>query len=889
MCRTWRAAVFLSFLTLSLAGKKVSVKEVVFDSAVSDIQWLGEDQKTVITQTAKGRLYRSTNGGETWNDITDFFKVDVPGSSPQPFVAESMTKSPADPNTILVSGNRKTNFISSSRGSSWKKLRQKSQIHTVIFHKTRPTWLLLSTWTSTCNKKKDSNSAPEPPEDGGGPCNHQLFLSKDLGKTFSLVQNYVVQFSWGDPTMNQQDRIYFTHFRKKTGDQPKLYIWSSDVDFAYMDADVKFWGSPVTMVALGNKFLVSHKFIFVAKVKDVAAQTVMLMVSADGGRTFNAAQLPTEIDEKSYTVLDTSEGLVMLHVNHGAKEAQVGNVYISDDKGYRFTLSLPNNVRGTNGDCEFDKVLSLEGVYMANFKETKSSDTSGGVDDKTKEAAEESQALEEETKSGTEVDKRRAPKSKAKEESVVRTVISFDKGGAWSYLKPPRVDSTGKQIECPPDKCWLHLHGITNFHNYAPFYSTENAIGIIMGTGNVGPSLRFEPDQTNTYISRNGGLTWMEAHKGAFIYEYGDHGGLVVMADDVRKTKLVVFSWNEGQSWYDFELSSMPVEVDNIVTEPNATSTKFLLYGTRGDTGVMYHLDFESLGQALCKGVWAADSVSSDYEMWSPSDGKNTEKCLMGKQVTYTRRKQTSECFNGEKFERPVSRKNCECTQEDFECEVGFTRPVGSTECRFADDGSIKIPLSCARNDHFFATGYRKVVGDTCEGGWQPQQVSVACPAKPMSKGAWSVLGALGMLAVVLAAVNMLSQNDRVKGIFANYGFESFGAVRYANIGSKAPESALDSVGTRFDADFIEGDQDDFDAPQLMNYTNDRDRDSRDRDRDRDSRDREETRRSALDTASEAVPRLARPPGGGLSIPSASARPFPLLLEFAFHGAAQQL
>ncbi|CAK8990275.1 unnamed protein product [Durusdinium trenchii] len=456
-------------------------------------------------------------------------------------------------------------------------------------------------------------------------------------------------------------------------------------------------------------------------------------------RRIHLRQLPTEIDEKSYTVLDTSEGLVMLHVNHGAKEARVGNVYISDDKGYRFTLSLPNNVRGTNGDCEFDKVLSLEGVYMANYKETKSSDTSGGVDDKTKACAE----LHVERRLvfcvGAQVDKRRAPKSKAKEESVIRTVISFDKGGAWSYLKPPRVDSTGKQIECPVDKCWLHLHGITNFHNYAPFYSTENAIGIIMGTGNVGTSLRFEPDQTNTYLSRNGGLTWIEAHKGAFIYEYGDHGGLVVMADDVRKTKLVVFSWNEGQSWYDFELSSMPVEVDNIVTEPNATSTKFLLYGTRGDTGVMYHLDFESLGQPLCKGVWASDSVSSDYETWIPSDGKNTEKCLMGKQVTYTRRKQTSECFNGEKFERPVSRKNCECTQEDFECEVGFTRPVGSTECRFADDGSIKIPLSCARNDHFFANGYRKVVGDTCEGGWQPQQVSVACPAKPMSKGhSWS-------------------------------------------------------------------------------------------------------------------------------------------------------
>lgn len=859
-----KAILLLAVVSLARAGKKVSVKEVVFDSAVSDIQWLGEDQKTVITQTTKGRLYRSTNGGETWNDITDYFKVDVPGSAPQPFTAESMSKSPADPNTILVSGNKKTNFISSNRGSSWKKIRQRSQIHTVMFHKTRPSWLLLSTWTSTCNRKDKSSAPAEGEEDGGGPCNHMLYLSRDLGKTFSLVQNYVVQFSWGDPSMGQQDRIYFTHFRKKTGDQPKLYIWSNDVDFAYMEADGR---RSTTMVPMGNKFLVSHKFIFVAKVKDVTTQTVNLMVSADGGRSFNAAQLPTEIDEKSYTVLDTSEGLVMLHVNHGAKENQVGNVYISDEKGFRFTLSLPNNVRGTNGDCEFDKVLSLEGVYMANFKDIpRSGDSASSGAEVAKEAAAESEALEGEAAAGTEVDKRRAPKSKAKEESVVRTVISFDKGGVWSYLKPPRVDSTGKQIDCPPDKCWLHLHGITNFHNYAPFYSTENAIGIIMGTGNVGPYLRFEPDQTNTYLSRDGGLTWLEAHKGAFIYEYGDHGGLVVMADDVRKTKLVVFSWNEGQSWYDFELSSMPIEVDNIVTEPNATSTKFLLYGTRGDTGVMYHLNFETLGQPLCKGVWAADSVSSDYETWSPSDGKSTEKCLMGKQATYTRRKQTSECFNGEKFERPISKKNCECTQENFECEVGFTRAVGSMDCKYADDGSIKIPYSCARNDHFFATGYRKVVGDTCEGGWQPQQVSVPCPPKPMSKGAWSVLGALGMLAVVLFAVNYLSQNDRMKGVFANYGFASHSAVQYAGIGVKQPESALDSVGTRFDAEFIEGDQDDFDAPQLMNYTSDAGPRDRDRDRDRDLRDRgrdrgDDARRTALDTAATEVPKLAKPPG----------------------------
>lgn len=36
-------------------------------------------------------------------------------------------------------------------------------------------------------------------------------------------------------------------------------------------------------------------------------------------------------------------------------------------------------------------------------------------------------------------------------------------------------------------------------------------------------------------------------------------------------------------------------------------------------SGVLFHLDFAALNQQKCKGIWAADSVSSDYETWSPS------------------------------------------------------------------------------------------------------------------------------------------------------------------------------------------------------------------------------------------------------------------------------
>lgn len=852
-------AALLCLVTHADTGKKVAVKEVVFDSAVADIQWLGPDQKTVLVQTSKGRLYRSTNGGEKWNDITDQLKTQpADEGGGESIVVDHITKSPADANTVLVAGTQRTHFISQNGGETFRRVKQKANIHTFIFHKTRPKWALLSTWTTACESKKGlSKSDDDEDSPAEGPCNHMLYITKDMGKTFNLVTSYVVQFSWGDPAHEQQDRIYFTHFREKKGDQPKLYVWSQDVDFAYSDDAGRH---ETKAVHHGNKFMVSHRFIFVAKLKDASTQTVSLMVSSDGGVSFRQAKLPTDIEEKSYTVLDTSEGVVMLHVNHGYN---VGNVYVSSSDGTRFTLSLPNNVRSSTGDCEFDKVLSLEGVYLAN--QHKGAGAATGKKEEESKAAED---LEGEAEGGTAVDKRRGASGKGKEETVVRTVISFDKGGAWSYLKAPKVDSLGKKLDCPPDRCWLHLHGVTNFHNYAPFYSTENAVGIVMGTGNVGPYLRFEPDQTNTYLSRDGGLTWVEAHKGAFIYEFGDHGGLLVMADDIRKTKQVVFSWNEGMSWYDFELSDFPMMVDNVVIEPNATSTKFLLYGTRGDSGAMYHLDFEALGQSLCKGVWAADSVSSDYETWLPSDGKSSESCMLGRQVTYTRRKQTSECFNGEKFERPVVKKNCECTQEDFECEMGFLRQVDSTECKFINDGTLEAPRACSSSDVYYTNGYRKVVADTCEGGWQPEKVAVPCPAKQLSKGAMSVLGSISLVVVLMVAVNYLSRSDQFKGMFANYGMDSFGSVKYSTIGGRNIENALDSVGTRFDSDFMEKDDFAGDAPQLMAYNDygasgnrDRDRRHRDRDRDRDRHPERDMPRG-VDTAAKSVPKLAKPPGG---------------------------
>ena len=67
-----------------------------------------------------------------------------------------------------------------------------------------------------------------------------------------------------------------------------------------------------------------------------------------------------------------------------------------------------------------------------------------------------------------------------------------------------------------------------------------------MGTGNVGDYLSYRKDEVNTYLSRNGGLTWFEVKKGSHIYEIGDDGGLIVIANNQKATDKVHYSWDEG-------------------------------------------------------------------------------------------------------------------------------------------------------------------------------------------------------------------------------------------------------------------------------------------------------------------------------------------------------
>jgi hypothetical protein len=129
----------------------------------------------------------------------------------------------------------------------------------------------------------------------------------------------------------------------------------------------------------------------------------------------------------------------------------------------------------------------------------------------------------------------------------IRTVMTFNKGGSWNLLNAPATDSRGQNTDCfATAGCSLHIHGTSDY--WGPFYSLDSA---------------------------DGGLSWIEAAKGSHIYEFGDHGGIILMARDNVATQVLSYSWDHGK-WPIILFLLLPLSQLSLSTLhqlPSATTT----------------------------------------------------------------------------------------------------------------------------------------------------------------------------------------------------------------------------------------------------------------------------------------------------------------------------
>ena len=57
--------------------------QTVLDSPIRETTWVGDSDQIVFTITSEGHLWRSTDGGMTWLDLTTAGKVPIPPSEPE--------------------------------------------------------------------------------------------------------------------------------------------------------------------------------------------------------------------------------------------------------------------------------------------------------------------------------------------------------------------------------------------------------------------------------------------------------------------------------------------------------------------------------------------------------------------------------------------------------------------------------------------------------------------------------------------------------------------------------------------------------------------------------------------------------------------------------------
>jgi len=514
----------------------------------------------------------------------------------------------------------------------------------------------------------------------------KLYYSSNFGIRWHLKHDRVRSFFWGTPPLDNANTLYIEVSEEVSGGR------SNVVKTDYFSHVVS------TLISGVNDFEVIDNYMFATKSSWVP-DFVTLLVSQDRG-AFQTVEIPTASQTKDFYIADVSENRVFLAVTHDRRTA---HLYISDSSGTKYSLSMERVLYfseknsspwlrryKSNAFVDLHKVSGINGVYIASQL------TLGPVGHRH-----------------------------------VLTKITFNKGGLWKPVAAPEVDAYGNPLNCSLPTCSLQLSQkfgdyYSRHARFSPVQSWNSSPGIIMATGSYGTNLN-----AGVFLSSDAGLSWRMMLQGPlWWYSLGDHGGIFIAVPRDSLTNLIYYSWNGGKTWYIYKfLKSSNLYVHGLLTEPGEKSTEFTIYGSipRMHKWIVVQINLRKVLGSPCK--------EEDYKEWIPS-GELNGTCLLGRKSVYKRRITHAHCYNGYDYDQPITHQNCSCNREDFECDVGYF-DLGNKECAVDTSSGFTptgVPRFCpAGSTYRRSKGYRKVVGDTCQGGLENQFVSemVPCPIAP--------------------------------------------------------------------------------------------------------------------------------------------------------------
>ena len=597
--------------------------EKTFFDADQFVEWVylekgknveGDDER-IIMRTSEQDIWLSKDHGKGWSRILKGEPI------------TSITPHPHERNFVyFLTGGKKVHYsidrAENIRSFDAPAAPNTAKLQILKFHYKHKDWLL---WAGTAGDDSHTN----------------VWYSKDRGSDWNVLARYTrkCDFIAGDYRDGEEsDQLIFCEQYEDENVDKNLRLVSSNNFFADTSEDFPNILDFATM---------SEFIIVAAKTED--QQGLKVDASVDG-QTFAPAEFPRNFQVKhqqAYTVMDSSTHAVFLHVTVNPNEGrEYGTIIKSNSNGTSYVRTLEFVNRDLDGYVDFEKMLGLEGVAMVNV-----------VDNVRK--------VEE-----------------TGEKKKLKSMITHNDGAEWALIPPPQEDALANNYPCvgtkdvATKKCSLHLHSYTERSDKSATFSSPNAPGMMLAVGNVGEYLNRKDDEsTDTFITRDAGVTWTSAKKGSYMWEYGDQGSVIVIIEESKPTRKLFYSLDEGEHWIEFIFSpNVDMSIDAITTLPSDNSLNFLLWGKETGDGskkgiATVNVDFSGLKEREkpCE-LDDANPTAGDYYFWEPKHPLQDDNCLFGHVAQYHRKKISAACKNGKVIDHlDHMKQNCTCTRRDYE------------------------------------------------------------------------------------------------------------------------------------------------------------------------------------------------------------------------------
>ncbi|EJC99110.1 signal sequence binding protein [Fomitiporia mediterranea MF3/22] len=633
-----------------------------------------KESTTILVRLHDGSIWQSSNEGYSWNQLFP----------DERFVVFYLHTYSHDRGYLLTASNKF--YYTTDTGKNWHSQDAPSPPNTfgaVIMHFHPNSEYII--WTGDVDCTGNGNN-----------CHSEARFSTDNGRNWHFIESYVRNCAWARDKELKIDssQIICESYKEKQGNQR---LFNVDINPLQLVGGAQFYRNKQVIFDRVVGFAKFSEFLIVAEYLE-EQRALDLQVSLDG-KNFAAGVFPPTLrpQNHAYTILESSTKAVFMHLTTSEFPAPYwGAIMKSNGNGTYFGVSADYVNRNDRGYVDFEKMINLDGIALINVVSNPQEAVFSG-------------------------------------RKKLQSRITHNDGGTWKPLMPPSVDSHGQSYDCSSTKCGLQIHGYTERFDTRATYSSPSVPGLVMAVGNVGEKLAPYGD-SDTFLSRDAGFSWQEIHKDAHLWEFGDYGSILVIANDEEPTDHVLFSTDEGLTWREYKFSEQEkVRVKSIVTVPQDTSRRFILFGFYPrsiSSAVAIHLDFSSLTRKQCV-LDPENPGQDDFEWWSPAEQRQ-ERCLFGRQTLYHRRIRDRNCYVGK--QQRIEEKfveNCQCSDIDFECEFNHVRNDAG-ECVLVP-GATPLPDddSCPYGEEYWyeRTAYRKIPYSSCEGGQRPDRGTAhLCP-----------------------------------------------------------------------------------------------------------------------------------------------------------------